>query len=125
MILYLIREQSNNLIDDFLERGLLPEQYAQLEDSYSVVFPPIVMHPSVKFERMKTQEGTFLYQLAHFSGNTRKYIGYSKIDSDIEFIINNKRKIYITLNKMGINQKTIFPDHDNIATYLKFKHLIE
>lgn len=125
MIIYLINEQSRNMIDDFLERGILADQYAQLKDSYSVVFPPIVMHPSVKFERMKSQEGTFLYQLPHFNGNTRKYIGFSKIESDIEFIINDKRKIYTTLNKMGINQKTIFPDHDNIATYLKFKHLMK
>lgn len=72
------------------------------------------MHPSVKFDRMKTQEGTFLYQLAHYNGNTRKYIGF------IEFIINDKRKFYTTLNKMGINQKTIFPDYC-LNTHFKTK----
>lgn len=123
MIIFLINEQSKNMIDNFLERAILANQYAQLEDRYSVIFPPIVMHPSVKFERMKSQEGTFLYQLAHFKGNTREYMGFSKIESDIEFIINDKRKIYTTLDKMGINQKKIFPDHDNIATCLKNKNL--
>jgi len=79
MIIYLINEQSRNMIDDFMERGIIVDQYAQLKDGYSVVFPPIVMHPSVKFERMKSQEGTFLYQLPHFNGNTRKSIGFRKL----------------------------------------------
>ena len=79
MIIYLINEQSRNMIDDFMERGIIVDQYAQLKDGYSVVFPPIVMNPSVKFERMKSQEGTFLYQLPHFNGNTRKFIGFRKL----------------------------------------------
>ncbi|UUI41274.1 FRG domain-containing protein [Oceanobacillus oncorhynchi] len=125
IIIFLINEQSKNMVDDFQERVMLPDKYAQLEDSYNVVFPPIVMHPSVKFERMKSQEGTFLFQLAHFNGNTRSYIGFSKIKSDITFIINDKKEIFKALNRIGINQKTIFPDHDNIATYLKVKHLMK
>lgn len=123
IIIYLIYEQSRNLIDDFRGRAFFGEA-EQLKGSYSVVFPPIVMHPSVKFGRMKSQEGTFLYQLPHFKGNTRGYMGFSQIKGDIELIIKDKRRIYTTLNKMGINQKTIFPDHDNIATYLKIKQLM-
>lgn len=115
IILFLINQQSKNMMDDFLAGT----------DNYSVVFPPIVIHPSVKFERMKSQDGTFLYQVPHFNGTSNDYIGFSKIEGDIEFIINDKKNIFLTLSKLGINRKTIFPDHDNIARFLKDKQFLE
>lgn len=125
IILFLINQQSTNMIDDFQLRGIMSDEFLSDSDSYGVVFPPIVVHPSVKFERMKSQEGTFLYQVPHFKGNTTDYIGFSKVDGDIEFIINDKKDIFITLSKLGVNRKTIFPDHDNIAEFLKNKQLLE
>jgi hypothetical protein len=123
IILLAINQQSRNMVDSFLN---------QFSTSYEVgshvVFPLISIQPSVKFERMKSQEGTFLYQLPHYRGEaneTSDYIGFSKVDSDIEFVITDKEKVFRSLNRLGINQKTIFPDHDNIAEYLKIKELLE
>lgn len=112
------------MVDDFLSREITVEDFLSRTDNYGVVFPPIVVHPSVKFERMKSQEGTFLYQVPHFNGTSNDYIGFSKIEGDIEFIINDKKDMFLTLSKLGINRKTIFPDHDNIAEFLKTKQLL-
>ncbi|MFC4696788.1 hypothetical protein [Enterococcus aquimarinus] len=110
------------MVDSFLNQFSTPYEVGS-----HVVFPLISIQPSAKFERMKSQEGTFLYQLPHYRGvanETSEYIGFSKVDSDVEFIITDKEKIFRSLNRLGINQKTIFPDHDNIAEYLKIKELL-
>ena len=113
------------MVDDFQLREIPIEDFLASSNNYGVVFPPIVVHPSVKFERMKPQEGTFLYQVPHFRGNSNDYIGFSKIEGDIEFIINDKKDIFLTLSKLGVNRKTIFPDHDNVAEFLKIEQLLD
>ncbi|MGH1648919.1 FRG domain-containing protein [Enterococcus gilvus] len=115
IIIFLINTQSSNMVDDYLSTLKTGE----------IVFPPVIMHPSVKFDRMKSQEGTFLYQVPHYRGTTRDYIGFTKIENDLEFIIKDKQSIFTSLNKIGINRKTLFPDHDNVAEYLKTKYLIK
>lgn len=74
---------------------------------------------------MKSQEGTFSYQIPHYRRNTRDYIGFTKIENDLEFIIKYKQSIFTSLNKVGIIKKIPFPDHDNVAEYLKTKYLIK
>lgn len=123
IILLSINQQSRNMVDSFINQFSNPYEVGS-----HVVFPLISIHPTVKFERMKSQEGTFLYQLPHYRGAASEnsdYIGFSKIESDVEFVIRDKEKMFKSLNKLGINQKTIFPDHDNIAGYLKTKELLE
>ncbi|EGO7722010.1 FRG domain-containing protein [Enterococcus faecalis] len=123
IILLAINQQSRNMVDSFSNQFSI-----SYEVGSHVVFPLISIQPSVKFERMKSQEGTFLYQLPHYRGaanETSDYIGFSKVDSDVEFVITDKEKVFRSLNRLGINQKTIFPDHDNIAEYLKTKELLE
>lgn len=46
--------------------------------------------------------------------------GYSiqRIPYDIELEIRNKGEILKSLDKIGINRKTIFDDFDNIAKYI-------
>ncbi|GEB30276.1 FRG domain [Enterococcus casseliflavus] len=122
IIMLIISQQSRNMVDSFLNQFTNPYVVGSHVD-----FPLISIQPTVKFERMKSQEGTFLYQLPHYLGaanESSEYIGFSKVDSDIEYIITDKEKIFISLNKLGINQKTIFPDHDNVAEYLKLKELL-
>lgn len=119
IILLAISQQSRNMVTEFLDRPF--------EEPTKVIFPLISIQPSVKFERMKSQEGIFLYQIPHFKGaasDTDDYIGFSEVYSDIEFVIKDKEKIFRSLNILGINQKSIFPDHDNIAEYLKTKELL-
>ncbi|EGO6048721.1 hypothetical protein HFX80_002288, partial [Enterococcus faecalis] len=123
IILLAINQQSRNMVDSFSNQFFI-----SYEVGSHVVFPLISIQPSVKFERMKSQEGIFLYQLPHYRGaanETSDYIGFSKVDSDVEFVITDKEKVFRSLNRLGINQKTIFPDHDNIAEYLKTKELLE
>lgn len=123
IILLAINLQSKNMVDSFHNQFSTPYTVGS-----HVVFPLISIQPSVKFERMKSQEGTFLYQLPHYLGaanEASEFIGFSKVDSDIEFIISDKEQLFRSLNKLGINQKTIFPDHDNIAEYLKIKELLK
>lgn len=86
-------------------------------------FPLISIQPTVKFDRMKSQEGLFIFQLPIYRQNKKGLIGYSEIKGDYVLEINNKEKIFRSLERMGINQMNIFPDHDNIASYLKNKQL--
>lgn len=123
IILLAINQQSRNMVDSILSQFIEPYEVGS-----HVVFPLISIQPTVKFERMKSQEGTFIYQLPLYLGaanESNEYIGFSKVDSDIEFIISDKEQMFRSLNRLGINQKTIFPDHDNIAEYLKIKELME
>lgn len=101
------------------------DDYLSILKTGEIVFPPVIMHPFVKFDRMKSQEGTFLYQVPHYRGTTRDYIGFTKIENDLEFIIKDKQSIFTSLNKIGINRKNFFPDHDNVTEYLKTKYLIK
>ncbi|WP_055735583.1 MULTISPECIES: FRG domain-containing protein [Bacillaceae] len=122
--LTLIKVQIMFLLEDLFSRGGTPERYLSLKDRFDIVFPLIVDHPAMRSGRMKSQEGTFLFQLTHYAIDFPRYISFSKIESDIEFVIKDKEKVFRTLDRMGINQKIIFPDHDNIATFLKTKHLM-
>ena len=122
IIIFLINQQTSNMILKFLDNA---NKVKFSDGEYGVIFPLVLMHPTVKFERMKSQEGSFLYQTPHFNGVTDNYIGFASIDSDVKYIIKNKEKIMMSLDRLGISRKTIFPDHDNIAEYLKYKQLIK
>jgi len=126
IILFLIRQQSENMVDDFLHNERLSlEEFSSAVLTYGVIFPPIVIYPTVKFERMRIQEGAFLYQVPHFRGELKDYIGFAQIIPDVEIIINNKKEFLCMLELLGVNQKSVFPDHDNIAAYLKNKQLLK
>ena len=120
-ILCLIHIQKNLMVNDFINPTITDYQVGP-----KVIFPLVVIHPSVKFDRIKSQEGSFIYQVPFhvINSDVPNYVGFTKVESDIEFTINNKEQIYKSLEKLGINQKTIFPDHDNVATYLKLKQLM-
>lgn len=125
IILFLINEQSRKMSSDFMGRHVPIKKYLTSEDNCGVIFPPIVVYPLVKFEKMKSREVTFLYQVPHFRGKTNEYLGFSNINGNNEFIINNKKGIFLNLNRLVINRKTIFPDHDNVAEFLKNQQLLE
>lgn len=123
VILLAIQQQKNSMLDDFTKGAI-----GSYEVKSYVNLPLISIQPSVKFERMRAQEGTFLYQVPLYLGHpdtAEDFIGFSKVDSDIELVIKNKEKIFNSLGKLGVNQKTIFPDHDNIAEYLKIVQLMD
>lgn len=82
-------------------------------------FPVVRYSPTAKFDRMRSQEGEFFYQL-YMIRNAEGGISLipQKINSNIRFIIQDKSKIRKQLNILGINRKLIYPDADNIARYL-------
>jgi len=82
-------------------------------------FPVIRYSPTAKFDRMRSQEGEFIYQL-YMIRDTEAGIRLipQKINSNIRFVIRDKSKIRKQLNTLGVNRKLIYPDADNIARYL-------
>ncbi|MDB1696148.1 FRG domain-containing protein [Enterococcus casseliflavus] len=73
----------------------------------------LLLHePSIVFDRMRNQAGEFVYQLNDHGSNQKAIPSHT-------FVIpaSRKRKILSQLNTIGINQKFIYPDHDNIAQY--------
>lgn len=73
----------------------------------------LLLHePSIVFDRMRNQSGEFVYQLNDHGINQKAIPSHT-------FVIpaSRKRKILSQLNTIGINQKFIYPDHDNIAQY--------
>ena len=78
------------------------------------IFPYFIHRPSVKFDRMVNQQGIFIVQ-QFFKDKHQKLI------PDFVFKINNKNEILQDLDRIGISKKFIYPDHDNIAQYIKDK----
>ncbi|PEO48107.1 FRG domain-containing protein [Bacillus pseudomycoides] len=88
------------------------------------VLPNFKYAPILTFERGRNQQGLFIYQ-NYLQSNQHietPYIeGIQRILSDKIVIINNKEKILSELDFMGINEKFIYGDYDNIAKYIKRK----
>ncbi|MCT0467516.1 hypothetical protein EFL44_10710 [Lactococcus cremoris] len=78
------------------------------------IFPYYIYRPSVKFDRMVNQQGIFIVQ-QFFNGRHQELI------PDFVFKISNKNEILEELDWIGISKKFIYPDHDNIAQYIKDK----
>ncbi|HFI0393689.1 TPA: FRG domain-containing protein [Streptococcus suis] len=83
----------------------------------SDILPYFLHKPSVKFDRMVNQQGLFVVQ-QYFLPDV-----YQKLLPSITIKIKEKYKVRILeqLDYIGINQKFIYPDADNIASYIKEK----
>lgn len=98
-------------------------------------FPLVRYSSSVKFDRIKTQEGEFIYQCYYvckvmtfidgeeIKKDTEMFLCPQTIKPNIRLIIMDKSKILRQLDFMGINRKLIYPDSDNIAKYLRDKYI--
>ena len=90
-------------------------------------FPNFLYDPALNFERGRNQRAHFLYQ-THFScymniGDENYAIKQELKFQDISFRIHNKHKILESLDRIGINSKTIWCDFDHTAAYIKNKYL--
>lgn len=88
------------------------------------LLPNFKYAPILTFERGRNQQGLFIYQnyLQSDEYLENPYIeGIQRILSDKIVIIHNKEKILSELDFMGINEKFIYGDYDNIAKYIKRK----
>ncbi|WP_407124232.1 hypothetical protein [Weissella paramesenteroides] len=90
------------------------------EGSYFPPFKYLLVHPSIVFDRMKNQQCSFIYQLNTSHGSASK--GYIQPIISAETLVipsEYKQPILKQLDTMGINQKFIYSDDDNIASYYK------
>ncbi len=96
-------------------------------DLINIPSPYFIYKPSVNFDRIKYQDGNFLYQLNfkkikredNFSGTTNfSSYGIQQISPFKSIKIQNKKRILRELDNIGVNRKTLFRDHDNVANYI-------
>jgi hypothetical protein len=100
--------------------------YSYSHDKQDFLFPKLpylIYKTPYKFDRIKNQNGLFLYQ-GFYSYNCCET--YSKtivqtIEPDIIIKIHNKEKVFDALDTVGINRKFIYGDYDNTARYINDK----
>lgn len=90
-------------------------------------FLPIFIYTSPNsFERIRNQQGLFIYQ-SYYQSYEPVYdlniLVTQRIHPDIVLVIKNKEKILKDLDILGINEKFIYNDLDSIAKYIKRKNL--
>lgn len=88
--------------------------------------PYFIYRTPYKFDRIRSQEGLFLYQLYHtyateYEDEPNKIIKQD-ITPDLTIVINHQKEILDELDFIGVNLKSIYGDYDNIATYINRKH---
>ncbi|WP_255914611.1 FRG domain-containing protein [Bacillus cereus] len=88
------------------------------------VIPKFKYAPILTFERGRNQQGLFVYQNYLQSSSlvsTPYIVSIQRIWPDKIIVINNKNQILKELDFIGINEKFIYGDYDNIAKYIKRK----
>lgn len=97
-------------------------------ESINISFPSMpyfVYKTPYKFDRVRNQEGLFLYQLYYTYATEYEDIPNKIIKQDINpdmtIIVNNQKNILKELDFIGINLKSIYGDFDNIAKYISKK----
>ena len=100
----------------------MPENYDEFPE-----IPYFIYKTPYKFDRIRNQEGIFLYQ------NFKSYalhhedlidnITIQKIHPDITIEVHNQALIRNQLDYVGINRKFIYGDNDNIAQYVNNKFI--
>lgn len=88
--------------------------------------PYLIYKTPYKFDRIKNQNGIFLYQ-GFYTYNWHDSYNKTIIQSikpNIIIKIHNKKKVFDSLDMVGINRKFIYGDHDNTARYINEKYII-
>lgn len=87
--------------------------------------PNFLYTPYLSFERGRNQQGLFVYQ-AFLSFNEDTYdfrvVSQQRVWPEYVIVIENKEKILQELDFLGINEKFIYGDYDNVAKYIKRKY---
>lgn len=79
--------------------------------------PLFVYKPRINFDRMKSQDGLFLYQNSVDGG--RNKFESQDIEPYLTFILEDKETFFKELDSIGINRLKLFHNVDNIAKYVK------
>ncbi len=87
--------------------------------------PSFLYTPFLSFERARNQQGLFVYQ-AYLSFDESVYgahiLSQQRIWPDQVIVIENKEKILMELDFLGINDRFIYDDFDSIARYIRNKY---
>lgn len=87
--------------------------------------PNFLYRPYLAFERGRNQQGLFVYQ-AYLSFTERMYnfkiLSQQRVWPEYIVVIENKEQILHDLDFIGINEKFIYGDYDNIAKYITKKY---
>lgn len=90
---------------------------------YNTIMPIFKYAPILSFERGRNQQGLFIYQ-AYLNYNLKitdtpmLMLARQRVWPNHIIVINNKEKILMELDFLGINAKFIYGDYDNIAKYI-------
>jgi len=114
-----------NLLKEFLVT--LGSSYYGEECSVNLpLMPNLIYKTPYKFDRIRNQEGLFIYQLFYAysiddgkSGPTN--LLRQDISPDVIIKVENQKEILKELDFIGINRKFVYGDYDNIAYYINNK----
>lgn len=114
-----------NILKEFLV--VLDSPY--LCEEYKVdlpLMPNLIYKTPYKFDRIRNQEGLFIYQLFYAYSNDDDKPGPTNllrqnISPDIVIKVENQKEILKELDFIGVNRKFVYGDYDNIAYYINNK----
>lgn len=89
---------------------------------FTYFLPPMVYKPKVKFERLRNQQGCFIYQPYSYYYNQDITTPFQEIVADYTLKVNNATKIFDELDLINVNISTMFNDYDSIARYVQQEH---
>ncbi|MDF2590150.1 MAG: hypothetical protein K0R00_3116 [Herbinix sp.] len=102
------------------------DRYSYSNDKQDFLFPRLphlIYKTPYKFDRIKNQNGIFLYQGFYTFNCCDDYnkTMIQTIEPDIIIKVHNKVQILEALDLVGINRKFIYGDYDNTAKYINDK----
>jgi len=130
-ILQEIEKKTGTVVLEVLEYTLMLQEFLQqiLINQATVwwlnCMPNFLYTPYLSFERGRNQQGLFVYQ-AYLSFDEDIYdahiLSQQRVWPEYVIVVENKENILQELDFLGINEKFIYGDYDNIARYIKRKY---
>ena len=114
-------QYQHQLLQEFLQQILINQATVW----WLNCMPNFLYTPYLSFERGRNQQGLFVYQ-AYLSFDEDIYdahiLSQQRVWPEYVIVIENKENILQELDFLGINEKFIYGDYDNIARYIKRKY---
>ncbi|GAB2027984.1 FRG domain-containing protein [Lactovum odontotermitis] len=79
----------------------------------------LLIKPTVIFDRMRNQDGSFIYQLTTSYGDNQGIFQPILPAATLKIPATAKREILKQLDLIGLNKKFLYSDDDSVAEYLK------
>lgn len=115
-----------NLLKEFLYTLKCNTYFAKDCNVNLPKMPNLIYKTPYKFDRIRNQEGLFIYQLFFAysidDGDQPSKLLRQNISPDVIIKVENQKEILKELDFIGINRKFVYGDYDNIAYYINNKH---